>query len=136
MKWANSLIRLSTHEVETVQKRLAEIVARRWAVEMQIEALDTELAAERANKAAYEEVGFYLAGFSEGARIRREALVIKLGAIRIEEEGAREAMAEAFENLKKYEHVAEAARLAARKEAGRRETAELDELGLRKRVAR
>ena len=136
MKWAKSLIRLSTHEVETVQKRLSEIVARRWAVEVQIEALDTELAAERAHSAPYEEVGFYLAGFSEGARIRREALVVKLGTIRIEEEGAREAMAEAFENLKKYEHVAEAARLAARKEAGRRETAELDELGLRKKTAR
>jgi len=136
MKWANSLIRLSTHEVETVQKRLAEIVARRWAVEVQIEALDAELAAERAHKASYEEVGFYLAGFSEGARIRRLDLMAKLDTIRIEEEGAREAMAEAFENLKKYEHVAEAAKLAARKEAGRRETAELDELGLRKKIAR
>jgi len=119
-----------------VQKRLAEIVARRWAVEVQIEALDAELAAERAHKASYEEVGFYLAGFSEGARIRRLDLMAKLDTIRIEEEGAREAMAEAFENLKKYEHVAEAAKLAARKEAGRRETAELDELGLRKKIAR
>ena len=136
MKWANSLIRLSNHEVETVQKRLAEIVARRWAVEVQIEALDAELAAERANKASYEEVGFYLAGFSEGARIRREALTAKHATILVEEEGAREAMAGAFENLKKYEHVAEAAKLAARKEAGRRETAELDELGLRKKIAR
>jgi flagellar FliJ protein len=38
----------------------------------------------------------------------------------------------AFENLKKYEHVAEAAKVAKAKLAGKLETAALDELGLRR----
>ena len=38
----------------------------------------------------------------------------------------------AFEEQKKYEQVAETIRLAQRKEAARRETAALDELGLRR----
>ena len=53
-----------------------------------------------------------------------------------EEQGVRDALAIACEEQKKYEHVAETARLLQRKEAARRETAELDELGLRRATAR
>jgi len=134
-KWANSLVRISNHEVETLQKRLSEVVARRWAVEVQIEALDAEVDSETNNKQAFEEVGFYLAGYREGARYRREKLQGQLAELAAEELGARDALSEAFETLKKYEHVVEAARLEARKEEGRRETAALDELGLRKKAA-
>jgi flagellar FliJ protein len=41
-------------------------------------------------------------------------------------------LAEAFETQKKYEQVAESARLVELKETARRETAALDELGLRR----
>ena len=133
MKWAKSLIRLSNHEVETVKKRVAEIAARRWSVEMQIAALDAEVESEAVHAIDNAEAGFYLVGFREGAKIRRSALLLKLDEIEVEETGARDALAEAFETLKKYENVAETARVAAVKEENRRETAELDELGLRKR---
>ena len=49
-----------------------------------------------------------------------------------EEAGARDALALAFEEQKKYEQVAEGIRLARAKETARQETAALDELGLRK----
>ena len=71
-------------------------------------------------------------GFEEGVRIRRTALEERLAGIEAEETGARDALAEAFDTLKKYEHVIEAARVAEVKEEARRETAELDELGLRR----
>jgi hypothetical protein len=51
-----------------------------------------------------------------------------------EEEGARDALTSAFEELKKFEHVAEMTRLNAAIEAGKRETAAFDELGLRRRA--
>jgi flagellar FliJ protein len=133
MKWAKSLIRISTHEVEIIQKRVAEIAARRWAVETQIAALDAEVLEEDRRSAESAEFGIYLIGFREGAKLRREALWARVVEIEAEEAGARDALAEAFEALKKYEHVAEAAKLAAVKEENRRETAALDELGLRKR---
>ena len=39
-QWAQSLIRISTYEVETLQKRLAEIGTRRATAEMRIAVLD------------------------------------------------------------------------------------------------
>jgi flagellar FliJ protein len=131
-KWANSLLRISNHEVETLQKRLSEIVDRRVAVEMRIATLDAEVEDEVANRASYEASGLYLAGYREGAKVRRTYLEAELEVIATEEAGARDALSEAFETLKKYEHVIEAARLAAVKEENRRETAALDELGLRR----
>ena len=131
-RWANSLVRISNHEVETLQKRLADIVGRRMGVERLIAALDDELAFELANKQPFEEAGFYLAGFREGATTRRNRFQAQLIEIAQEEAGARDALTEAFETLKKYEHVVEAAKAAAAKEELKRETATLDELGLRK----
>ena len=132
MSWKASLIRISTYEVELLQKRLAEIVARRWQVEMRIAALDAEVEAEAALDPALAEACIYLIGFQEGVRIRRAALEAELSSVEAEEAGARDALSEAFEGLKKFEHVAETERVAAVKEAGRRESAELDEVGLRR----
>jgi flagellar protein FliJ len=132
MSWKASLIRISTYEVELLQKRLAEIVARRWQVEMRIAALDAEVEAEAALDPVVAEACIYLIGFREGVRIRRAGLEAELSSVEAEEAGARDALSEAFEGLKKFEHVAETERVAAVKEAGRRESAELDEVGLRR----
>ena len=132
MKAVGSLIRISTFEVETLQKRLAEIVDRRTGVELKLVILEAEGEAELQNARADAEAGWYMAGFREGLKQRKAAANAMLDTIALEEAGARDALAEAFEALKKYEHVAEATRIADRKEAGRRETAALDELGLRR----
>ena len=132
MKAVGSLIRISTFEVESLQKRLAEIVDRRTGVELKLVILEAEGEAELQNARADAEAGWYMAGFREGLKQRKAAANAMLDTIALEEAGARDALAEAFEALKKYEHVAEATRIADRKEAGRRETAALDELGLRR----
>jgi flagellar FliJ protein len=67
-------------------------------------------------------------------RNRRAAAQGDINALNAEEAGARDALAEAFEALKRFEHIAEAARLAAVKEESRRETVALDELGLRRKA--
>jgi flagellar FliJ protein len=136
MKAMGSLIRISTHEVETLQKRLGEIVGRRTTVEMRLAVLEAEGEAELQSARADAEAGWYLAGFREGLKQRKAAARTEIDTLALEEAGARDALAEAFEALKKYEHVAENAKIAARKEAGRRETAELDELGLRAALRR
>lgn len=136
MKAMGSLIRLSTHEVEDLQKRLAEIVDRRTNAEMRMAVLEAEGESELQNARGDAEAGWYLAGFREGLKLRKADAQTAIDSLALEELGARDALAEAFEALKKYEHVAEAARVAARKEAGRRETAALDELGLRRTAQR
>ena len=131
-KWADSLIRISNHEVETLQKRLAEIVERRQAAEMKIAALDAEAEAEAMQAQGDVEAGWYMIGFRQGSKIRRDQALLEIDQTLIEEVGARDALAVAFENLKKYEHVAEAAKVAKTKLMGKLETAALDELGLRR----
>lgn len=131
-KWADSLIRISNHEVETLQKRLSEIVERRQAAEMNVAALDAQAEAEAAQAQGDVEAGWYMIGFRQGSKIRRDQALLEIDQTLIEEAGARDALAMAFENLKKYEHVAEAAKVAKIKLAGKLETAALDELGLRR----
>ena len=134
MSWAQSLIKLSTYEVETRQKRLADVRDRQAAIGMMLESLDIERATEEAAAEAYVGAGFYLIGFREGWKARKAKLEADLRVLAIEEQGAREALSEAFESQKKYEHVAERAAAVARAEAGKRETAALDELALRRRA--
>ena len=133
MSWTQSLIRISTYEVEMLQKRLADVVARRVAIEMRMASLDAEEESERQHARDNAEAGIYLAGFREGVRIRREKLQGDLDLIAAEEEGARDALNEAFEAQKKFEKVAENAKIAADLAAAKRETAALDELGLMRR---
>jgi flagellar FliJ protein len=136
MKWANSLIRLSNHQVETLQKRLAVLVEARTAAEMKLLMLEAEAEAEDAYAARDPEAGFYRIAFLRGWRARRDKALADIEAAKAEEDGAREALAVAFEELKKFEQVAEMARLEQLREAARRETADLDELGLRQAQAR
>ncbi len=134
MSWADSLIKLSTYEAEVLQKRLAEIVDRRMAVEMRLAVLEAEGEAELAFFAQEAAAGIYRAGFFDGLKLRKAKIQSEIDVIMIEESGAREALAEAFEAQKKYEHIAQNIKVEARKVQGRLEAAALDELGLRKRA--
>ncbi|WP_293905890.1 flagellar export protein FliJ [Phenylobacterium sp.] len=132
MSWAQSLIKLSSYEAEVLQKRLAEIVDRLVAAELKLAMLEAEGVAEAQFSAQEAAAGLYRAGFLDGLRLRKAKAQSEIDVILIEEQGARDALAEAFEAQKKYEHIAENLALTARKETGRRETMALDELGLRR----
>ena len=132
MSWATSLIKLSTYEVEILQKRLAEIADRRIQAEMKLVLLEAEGEAEADRGRQDAEHGWYQLGFLEGLRARKVVAQAEIERILLEEEGARDALSAAFEEQKKYEHVAESMRLTQLKETARRETAALDELGLRR----
>ncbi len=132
MSWTQSLIKLSTYEAEVLQRRLAEIVERRMAAEMRLTMLAAEGEAEAGFSADEAHAGIFRGGFMEGLRIRKARIQAEIAAISIEEQGARDVLAEAFETQKKYEQIAENMRLAEEREFGRRETAALDEMGLRR----
>jgi len=131
MSWSESLIKLATFEVENRQQRLAEIARRLAAAETRLAILHAEGEAEEKRAKEDAQAGWYLLGYAEGLRLRKAAVQAEIGSILAEERGARDALAEAFEEQKKYEQVAESMRLAAVKETKRRETAELDDVGMR-----
>ncbi len=131
MTWRESLIRISNHEVETLQKRLAEIVERRRQGEIKLAMLEAEVEAETQVVGRDAEAARGLADYMRGVSVRRGVLKAALAAIVTEEAGARDALTQAYESLKKFEQVAEMARLAGEREAARRETQAMDEMGVR-----
>jgi len=135
MSWRDSLVRIADHEVETLRKRLTEILDRRAQLEMKLVMLAAQTEAELAHAQRDAEAGWYKAGFLQGVRFRRAEIQLEIDATVPEEAGARDALAVAFESLKKFEHVAETARVAEVKALAKLETAMLDEMGLRKRAS-
>jgi flagellar FliJ protein len=136
MRWADQLIKLSNFELELLQTRLSAIVERRERAEMKLVVLTAEGEAEIALARADPEAGRSLGAFREGLKIRMAAAQRDIDLAMVEESGARDALAEAFETLKKYEHVAESNRISVAREDARRETAVLDEMGLRRAAGR
>jgi flagellar FliJ protein len=134
MKAAGSLIRLSNYQVEVLQKRLAEIVERRDQAVMALAVLEAEGEAETERARINAEAGWYLVGYRQGLKLRMDVAQAVIDAVIAEESGARDALSAAFEDLKKYEQIDANAKAAARVLEGKRETAALDELGLRRRA--
>ena len=139
MSWTQSLIKISSYEVDTIQKRLAEAAGRRAAAEMKRLMLEAEGESEMNRPDPEGETGWghidYLA-FAQGLRRRKADADAEIARLLAEEQGVRDALSIAFEAQKKYEHVAETARVLEAKEANRRETADLDEMGLRRAAGR
>lgn len=132
MSWPQSLIKLAGYEVEVRQKRLAEVLEERTRAELLLAGLEEEGRVELASRNDDPLAGLFRAAFLDALRTRKDRARARIAALTLEEQGARDALAEAFEAQKKYEHVAEQARLAEVRTERRRETAALDELGLRK----
>ncbi|WP_269516005.1 flagellar export protein FliJ [Brevundimonas subvibrioides] len=132
--WAHSLIRISNYEVETLQKRLAEITSKKASAEMRLAVLDAEAEIERERARIDAEAAIMLQAYLAGWKARKGAAEGDLVVLDAEEEGARDALTGAYSELKKFEHVAEMTRLNAIVAAGKRETAAFDEMGLRKRA--
>ncbi len=131
MSWAASLIRISTYEVDELQKRLKEILDRRDAIELTLDALDLEAEEEKIRARLDPAVAWCHPDYVRGWKQRRARTEAELAAVDLEAEGARDALAIAFEELKKVEHVAELARLQQQREELRRENAALDDIALR-----
>ena len=136
MKWADQLIKLSSFELELLQTRLADVVERRTRAELRLAVLAAGGEAEIAIARTDPEAARGLAAYAEGLKQRKAAVQREIDLAGAEEQGAREALAQAFETLKRYEHVAEIARIAEARESARRETAVLDEMGLRRAAGR
>ncbi len=131
MSWSDSLIKLAGYEVENRQLRLSEIAKRRADAQTRLAVLVAEGEAEAKHAQQNADAGWYLIGYAEGLKVRKAKVQAEIDALEAEERGARDALAEAFEEQKKYEQVVDNMRLAEAKEATRRETAELDEVGMR-----
>jgi flagellar export protein FliJ len=127
-----TLIRLNRFEVDEKRRDLQRLLDREAEIQAAIARLDRDLRAEQAVAAHPEAaaVGFSYGAFAAATKERKAVELDKLAQLYPEIEKAREALAEAFGTLKKYE-IADANRAAAQAaEEARQETLELDEIAL------
>lgn len=131
MSWAQSLIRIRSFEIETLRKRLAGILEQRYAAEQRLGDLDQEADHEMRHAKADPTVAFCLPAFRVGWTARRRDAAAQLNAVQLQEQGCRDALTDAFSDLKKIEAVASGQEVAEARSIAQRETAELNELALR-----
>ncbi len=134
MSWTDSLIKLGKFEIDGLRKRLGLILDQRARLEQKLVALDEESARETAHATAHADAGWYLVGFREGWKQRRAAVEAELRTLEVEERGARDALSEAFEGLKKVEKTAQTMAAKTAKDAAHRESQAMVEPELRRRT--
>lgn len=133
MKTLATLIRLAGHRTDEARRMLKAALDAEAVVVDKIAALDGRVARERDAARADPSLGANLPLFLDRAHRDRKALEGELALKRQGVEAARQALAEAFEEQKKYEIGRDNAEARAAREADRREQLLLDEMGLRGR---
>lgn len=119
------LIRLARFKVEELQKQMSELDRSKAALNSQIERLEASVPEEQA--AATQSKDGYLAygSYAQAVIKRKENIRLSLDEVEAQVDALRERLAEAFQELKKYE-LLEERRLARAEQAVR--SAEQDEL--------
>lgn len=130
MKALATLIRLHTHQLDEKRRALAEAERRLDNARAQRAALDEEMVAEKATAAQGGEGAYTYGAYLQAARRRREAIDAGIAVLEKAAGEARDAVAEAFAELKKYEITKANRERRALEEANRREQELLDEMGL------
>lgn len=130
MKTVATLIRLAKLEVDNRRRVLADLLDQDAAFDRAIDNLDAEVEAQRQKVRETPEYGAGFAAYSKHAANRREALEERKAALAVDIDAARDRLAEAFEDQKKYEITAEKQDEAEAAELSKREQLALDELGL------
>ncbi len=130
MKALPNLIRMKKWKLEEQQRVLSELESLKSKFMARIEELDAEVAAESKNAGDSPETGHVLGGFIQASLLRRRHLEESVGGVQQQIEEVREGVAEAFQELKRFELAQERQRQRESKAAGRRERVEEDELGI------
>lgn len=97
------LIRLHRWQLDERQRALAALRAQEEHLLGEAAALEAEIKAEQQAVAACFEISFGYAGYAQAALARRERLAHQIAVVRAELATATEALAEAFQEVKRYE---------------------------------
>jgi hypothetical protein len=135
MSWTRSLLKIRAFEVDLLKKRLGEAVTARAEAEAETARLDAELARESSHALAQPSVAHAFAAFRRAWVVRKADALAVVRTRLIEEQGCRDALSEAYAELKKVETVAAGHARAALLEEARLENGRLDEMALRRRTS-
>ncbi len=131
MKSRETLIRLKKFQVDEKRRRVSQIESMIADFERMASDLDREIQTEQ-DKAGVHDPGHYAyPTYAKAAMTRRDNLKASADELRGQLADARDALAEAFEDLKKVELLDERDQLRDRIVDDAREQAELDRIALR-----
>ncbi|MCW5732266.1 MAG: flagellar FliJ family protein [Alphaproteobacteria bacterium] len=129
MKSVETLIRLHRWQLDERRRVLKDLEEMRTGMEERLARLSREIEAEQA-RAASEELRFAYGPFARQAIERRQTILRSIEEIAGRIEKAREDVAEAYREAKKYERLEEEQRRRDQVRAGRLEQRSFDEAAL------
>jgi flagellar protein FliJ len=130
MKGLAALIRLHSWELDAKRRELADIEREEDEIHGRVRQLEAHVAHEQAFARESESGMYVFAGFMRGVEEQRKAFQQQIVEVQRRIEAKREEVAEAYQELKRYE-ITQAELLKREKlEADRRLQGELDEISL------
>ncbi|MDB5363224.1 MAG: flagellar export protein FliJ [Rhodospirillales bacterium] len=130
MKPFESQIRLHKWTVDEAQRQLGELMRLADRLRQDVADLEAEVVRERQAAAQSFEASLTFAGYLHQVIERREKLHRSIAEVEGQIEQAREALKDAFAELKKFELAAEAAEERAKRKRDAQEQTALDEVAL------
>ncbi|MEA1942213.1 MAG: flagellar export protein FliJ [Pseudomonadota bacterium] len=122
------LIRLARFKVEELQKQMAELDRSRQALIDQIERLEASVPEEQAVATESKEGFLAYGSYAQAVIKRKDNIRLSLDEVEVQAEALRNRLAEAFQELKKYELLEERRLAQAEKALRAAEQDELDEI--------
>jgi flagellar export protein FliJ len=136
MKSRETLIRLKKFQVDERRRKVAQIEGMIAEFERMAVDLDREVKSEQDRAGIHDPGHFAYPTYAKAAMQRRENLQRSADDLKAQLESATDALAEAFEEMKKIELLDERDQMREREEASVREQADLDAIGLMRNGAR
>jgi flagellar export protein FliJ len=130
MKSRETLIRLRKFQVDEKRRKVAQIETMIAEFERMAADLDREIKVEQDRAGIHDPAHFAYPTYAKAAMARRENLVRSADDLKAQLDDAKNALADAFEELKKVEMLDERDQMRERAEEASREQAELDAIGL------
>ena len=136
MKSRETLIRLKKFQVDEKRRKVAQIEGMIAEFERMAGDLEREIKVEQDRAGIHDPGHFAYPTYAKAAMQRRENLQRSADDLKIQLESATNALAEAFEDMKKVELLDERDQVRERAEENAREQAELDAIGILRSGAR
>jgi flagellar export protein FliJ len=130
MKSRETLIRLKKFQVDEKRRRVAQIESMMADFDRMTNDLNREIALEQDRSGIHDPTHFAYPTYAKAAMTRRDNLVRSKAELAGQLQEAQEALAAAFEDLKKAELLEERDRANDRAAEASREQAEMDRIGL------
>jgi flagellar protein FliJ len=128
MKSRETLIRLKRFQVDDKRRQVTQLETMIAEFERMASELDTQVAAEQNRSGIHDINHFAYPTFAKAAMTRRDNLRTSVDGLKAQLAEAREALAGAFEELKKVELIDERDKEAEKSVVAQREQAEMDRI--------